>query len=356
MVKKFFVRYFRHIPVCALLIVCLWGFIFYPEKIAQGVTRGITLCVETVIPALFPFMVFASCFAKTALFHFISSKADKITQRLFKVSGVGFTSVVLGLLGGYPIGAKGVNDAFSRGLITQNEAARLFCWCSNPSPAFVISAVGVLMLSSYKSGVLLFASTTLSALTIGFFTRFFTDCEKPYNQRALVFRKEKNIFTRSVSETGKSMLGICGWVLTFSAISALSDAIVPEAGARTFLNCIAEVTAACKTAYEENLSLPLIGAILGFGGLGVIFQIYEYMKSCGLKLRVFLCVKLLNGALAAFYCSLMMKLFPQSTTASVTLSIGNQAIQLSHSIATAIILLITCTVFIIEVDNKRKLC
>ena len=300
-------------------------------------------------------MVFAACFSKTALFRFVSSKADKITQRLFRASGVGFTSVVLGLLGGYPIGAKGVNDAFSRGLITQNEAARLFCWCSNPSPAFVISAVGILMLSSYKSGVLLFASTTLSALTIGFFTRFFAEEKTTINQPPVLCR-EKNIFTRSVSETGEAMLRICSWVLTFSSISALSDAIVPKAGARTFLNCIAEVTSACKTAYEENLSLPLIGAILGFGGLGVIFQIYDYMKSCGLKLRVFLCVKLLNGALTAFYCSVLMKLFPQSTTASVTLSIGNQAIQLSHSIATAIILLITCTVFIIEVDNKRKLC
>ncbi len=355
MVKKLFVRYFRYVPLCALAFVCLWGFILYPEKIAQGVSNGITLCVSTIIPGLFPFMVFSSCFSKTALFHFVSNKADKITQKLFRVSGVGFSSVMLGLLGGYPIGAKGVNDAFSRGLISQNEAARLFCWCSNPSPAFVISAVGVLTLSSYRSGALLFASTTLSALTIGFFTRFFTENKNTLNQ-APAFHKEKNIFTRSVSETGEAMLGICGWVLTFSSISALSDAIVPEAGARTFLNCIAEVTAACKTAYEENLSLPLIGAILGFGGLGVIFQIFGYMKSCGLKLRVFLCIKLLNGALTAFYCSVLMKLFPQSTTASVTLNVGNQALHLSHSIVTAVILLITCTVFIIEVDNKRKLC
>lgn len=355
MVKKFFVRYFRYIPVCALIFVCLWGFILYPEKISQGVTEGINLCVGTVIPALFPFMVFASCFSKTALFHFASAKAEKITQKLFRVSGVGFSSVMLGVLGGYPIGAKSVNDAFSRGLITQNEAARLFCWCSNPSPAFVVSAVGILMLSSYRSGALLFASTTLSALTIGFFTRFFAEDKNECNHPP-AFHREKNIFTRSVSEAGEAMLGICAWVLTFSSISALGDAIVPEAGARTFLNCIAEVTAACKTAYEENLSLPLVGAILGFGGLGVIFQIYGYMKNCGLKLRVFLCVKLINGALTAFYCSLLMRLFPQSTTAAVTLTIGNQALQLSHSIATAVILLIMCTVFIIEVDNKRKLC
>ena len=105
----------------------------------------------------------------------------------------------------------------------------------------------------------------------------------------------------------------------------------------------------------------VVGAVIsewlgGFGGLGVIFQIYGYMKNCGLKLRVFLCVKLINGALTAFYCSLLMRLFPQSTTAAVTLTIGNQALQLSHSIATAVILLIMCTVFIIEVDNKRKLC
>ncbi len=355
MAEKVLKKLLNYIPIGCIALICLWGFIFHPEKIAQGVLRGLVLSAEKVIPSLFPFMVFASCISKTSLFHLISSKSEKITQKIFKVSGVGFSSILLGFLGGYPVGAKGVNDIYFRGLITKNEAQRLFCWCSNPSPAFVISAVGVFMLSSYKSGIILYVSSFLSAITIGFCTRFFhndTINESPIT----VFTQPKNIFTDSVSETSETTLKICGWLLTFCSISSLVEILIPQKGVLVFIQCISEVTFGCENAVAENLSLPLVAAILGFGGFAVIFQILTYMKNCDLPLRVFLCIKALNGALNAFFCSILMRAFPQSTTVSATITAGNQIFPLSHSIITGVILLIMCTVFVLEVDNKRKMC
>ncbi len=355
MAKNYCKRIAKHIPLGIVVLICLWGFIFHPEKIAHGVLKGLILCGEKVVPSLFPFMVFASCVSKTSLFHLISLKAEKITRKIFRISGVGFSSILLGFLGGYPVGAKSVNDIYSQGLITENEARRLFCWCSNPSPAFVISAVGVFMFSSYKSGIILYVSSVLSAFVIGFCTRFFAD-KNENNARHTIFSQPKNIFTDSVSETGETTLGICGWLLTFCAISALAEILIPQKGALVFTKCIAEVTSGCETAAAEGLSLPLAGAILGFGGFAVIFQILTYMKNCGFHLRVFICIKLLNGALNAFFCSVLMKIFPQSISVSATITAGNRIFPISHSIITAVILLIMCTVFILEVDNKRKIC
>ncbi len=355
MAKKFQARLFKYMFTGIIALICLWGFLFHPEKISDGVLRGLNLSVEKVIPSLFPFMVFASCISKSELFYQISSKAEKVTRPLMGISGMGFSSILLGFLGGYPVGAKAVSDIYSRGLITKNEAQRLFCWCSNPSPAFVVSAVGVFMLSSYKRGLILYASALLSAFTIGFCSRFFKGNDVD-NIRPTVFIQPESIFTKAVSETGETVFKICGWLLTFCSISALTEIFIPPKNARLFVKCISEVTLGCENAAAADLGLPVIAAILGFGGFAVIFQIITYLKNCGIPLRVFICVKALNGALNGFFCSLLMKIFPESTTVYATISVGNEMFSVSHSVLTGIILLIMCTVFVIEVDNKRRMC
>lgn len=355
MAKKRLKKFSRYIYVGFIALVCLLGFILYPEKISQGVLKGLTLSVEKVIPSLFPFMVFSSCISKTSLFHLISSKIGKITKKILNISGIGFYSILLGFLGGYPIGANGINDIYTKGLISKNEAQRLFCWCSNPSPAFVISAIGGFMLSSYKSGIILYVSGLLSAFTIGFCTRFFHNNDGTHICTP-AFKQPKNIFTDSVSETSETILKICGWLLTFCSIASLVEVLIPQKGFCLFINCISEVTYGCENAIAAGLPLPVIAAILGFGGFAVMFQILSYMKNCGMPIKVFVCIKALNGALNAFFCSIFMKFFPESTTVSATINAGNQIFPLSHSITTGVILFIMCTVFVLEVDNKRKMC
>ncbi len=355
MAKKMLKKLTAYVPQVIIISMCLWGFIFHPEKIGNSISKGLILTAEKVIPSLFPFMVFASCFSKTYIFHFLSMKAEKITRKIFKISGIGFSAILLGFLGGYPVGPKAVSDAYKKELISESEAQRLFLWCSNPSPAFVISAVGVFMFSSYKSGIILYISSLLSAFVTGFFTRFFADADAEKTKPGL-FSPSQNIFMNSVSETGETMLGICGWLLTSCAIASLAELFIKPKGVLTFINCITEVTSACETASNLLLPLPVVSAILGFGGLAVIFQILTYMKDCKVPVRIFICTKILNGALSAFFCSALLKIFPQSTPVYATITDSNHILPISHNILTAVILLIMCLVFVLEVDNKRKLC
>ena len=355
MIKKTFKKLTVYIPQIFIIVICLWGFIFHPEKIGNGVSKGLILTAQKIIPSLFPFMVFASCLSKTYFFHLLSVKLEKVTRKIFRISGIGFSAVLLGFLGGYPVGAKAVADAYKQELISEDEAGRLFIWCANPSPAFVISAVGVFMFSSYRCGIILYVSSLMSALVMGFFTRFFADT-KTETPKAPSFSPARNIFVNSVSETGETLLGICGWLLTSCAISALSELLIRKKGVLTFINCITEVTSACEIASDISLPLPVVSAILGFGGFAVILQILTYMKTCKVPVRIFICTKILNGALSAFFCSVLLKIFPQSAPVYATITYSDHVLPISHNILTAVILLIMCLVFVLEVDNKRKLC
>lgn len=352
--KKAYDIYIIHIFKIFFILISLVGLIAFPKEIGNGVKSGLLLLGDSIIPALFPFMVFASYIAFSPYSDRISMLLKKPAQKLFSTNGNGLTAVILGILGGYPIGAKTVAEYYQQGLLSANEAHRIIPWCVNPSPAFVITATGTFLLRNTKSGAIIYISVILASLTIGVFNRFIKiDCEK--NEKTNISPlMQKDVFINSVASASKAMLAICGWVLTFSALCAGFDCLTDNEHLSLLIKSIAEVTNGCRLAAEEGLSLPLICAITSFGGFAVIFQVSPYLQICSYNLRVFICWRLLSAALSAFYCSLFIRLFPDAQSVYQVISVADKSFTVSHSISAAVILLITCVVLILEVDNKRK--
>ncbi len=340
------------IVVVALSVLCL---IIFPSEIGNGIKKGLSLSGETLIPALFPFMILSSYIAASPIFIRISKLMEKPSRFLFNVSGEGFISIMLGTIGGYPIGPKTVSELYETGIISKEDSHRLLCWCINPSPSFVITAIGTFMLGNTKSGVLIFLSNLLASFVIGFFVRF-TGKEAQKITPSFLTIKNTDAFISSVSSGSKAMLSVCGWVLTFSAISSALECIIGTGNFSIFIKAMSEVTTGCNSVSQQGFSLPVLSAVTGFGGLAVIFQIAPYVRKCCYDLKAFICMRLLNGALSAFICTGFCKLFPQTTDVLQVLNIGNARLELSHSLIATIFLLITCILLILEVDNKGKVC
>lgn len=353
--KKRYVRIIKLLPALAGVLISGAGLVMHPEETAMGIKKGIILLGENIIPSLFPFMVLSTYISNSQFVELLAKALERPSQKIFKTNGNAIIAVILGFIGGYPIGAKTASEFYAEGKLTDNEVQRLFCWCINPSPAFVITAVGTFMMSNFKSGAILYSSTVLSSLLIGFCTRFFSDNKKSQYLRKDISNR-KNIFVKSVSVGSEAMLSICGWVLTFCAIAALTDIFIPDEKSALFIKSILEVTTGCKYAVSYNLPLPVVSAVLGFGGLAVFFQIRTYMDNCNIHMKTFLCMRLLNSALSAFFCSQLIAVFPESATVFSQITAGNTVFPLSHSITASAILVIMCIVFIFEVDNKRKVC
>lgn len=355
MTKERFLAILKFLPHLVGIIICAAGLIIFPKETAEGIKNGLILLGDNIIPSLFPFMVLSSFVSSSSVIELLAKLLEKPSRKIFRMSGNGSIAVLLGLMGGYPIGAKCTAEFFTNGRLTENEANRLFFWCINPGPAFVITAVGNFMLSDFKAGILLYVSNILSAVSIGFCTRFFCDGKKTVTY-SLKNTNKKDIFVNSVSTGSEAMLGICGWVLTFSAIGGLCNSAIHNENLNIFINTILEVTTGCTYAVNHGLPLPLISAILGFGGFAVFFQVRNYMDTCHVSMKTFLCIRLLNSALSAFFCSRLIKLFPQSISVFSQITVANTLFPLSHSIIGSLILIIMCIVFIFEVDNKRKMC
>lgn len=333
--------------------VCL---IIHPQNTAEGIKNGFLLLGNNLIPALFPFMVFSSYISGSTIAGMISKFLEKPFKFLFRTSGYGIIPFILGALGGYPVGAKTVCEFYESKKISQNDAGRLIYWCINPSPAFLITAVGTFMLGSTKIGFLLYFSCLLSSVTIGFFCRFLSNGELHPIEKQPQNTNRNNIFVKSVSRGSEGMFAICGWVLTFCVLTSLCDALNLPYSISYIIKSVGEVTTGCKNAIASGLSLPVIAGISGFGGFAVICQCATYSSICKVEMKYLICSRLINSALSAIFCSILLKFFPQYENASVVIGTSTASFTLYHSMGATIILITMCALLILEVDNRKKMC
>lgn len=344
----------KYLPSVAAVFFCTIGLLLSPVKIAEGIKDGLTLSGNNLIPSLFPFMVLSSYIVNSSVSDIIAKFLNKPAIKIFKTNGYALCAVLLGFLGGYPIGARAVADFYKQEKISKEQSLSLFLWCVNPGPAFVIISIGTFMYNRMKLGIILYASIVTASLVTGFAVSFFI--KEAYTPPVTIREnKSENIFVNSVKSASQAMLSICSWVLVFSAVGAVVTEYFPLSLGTAFKS-LSEVTTGCLTVAELKLPLPLTGGILGFGGFAILFQITDYLYQCSVKPQFFLCTRILNGALSTFICSLLLKIFPQSIAVFSYITIKGVDFPLYHSISSAILLILMFILFILEVDNKKKVC
>ncbi len=353
--KKYYKTLAKDLPKILFVLSILMIIIIKPATATTGIKNGISLLLTIIIPSLFPFLVLASFIASSKAFYNLSGIFKPFTTKIFKINKNGFIPILMGLTGGYPIGAKVTADLYKSNRLTQNEAERLMLFTVNSGPAFALTAVGTNMLGNSLSGIILYISTILTSLTIGFLCRFLSDKKELEVSNTITCEKAENVFINSVASGASAIINISAWVLTFSCISEIIFTFNLGEKASLFLNAILEVSNGCKVC-SAVVSLPLISAILGFGSFSVICQVSPYLKACNVKMKHFLVSRILNASLSAFFTFNLLKIFPEAVTTSVVLHVNNHPINLSYTIGSSVLLIVMCLIFILQVDNRKKIC
>lgn len=134
-----------------LALALLWN----AAAAAEAVRRGVTLCLTSVIPALFPFFAVSSLLVSLG-----AGDAVRVLERpfraLFRCGGAGAAAFLLGMIGGYPVGASTVAALVRRGDVSLAEGRRLLAFCNNAGPAFIIGVAGLTVFGSARVGAYLY--------------------------------------------------------------------------------------------------------------------------------------------------------------------------------------------------------
>ncbi|MBQ4039560.1 MAG: hypothetical protein IJC91_00370 [Oscillospiraceae bacterium] len=347
-----------YLAVCA---VCTLGlaalFVALPQYSSQGVKSGLLICAQTVVPSLFPFCVLSSFFVKTGLCSALGRLISPFTKKLFALPGEAGGIMIMGLCGGFPVGASMTAALLEDGVLSRNDANRLMMFCVNAGPAFVIGAVGAGMLGSVKAGVILFLSLSAASLAVGFLTRFIPrkeDEEQNVTNRCVQAQPIRDALPSAVADGTKAMISICAWVVLFSCLLEYVPLLGLSRETDILLNCVLEVTRGCVSLAELG-NIPVLAAALGWSGLSVHCQVMRYVKAAQVPFLHFVCARIINGALACVICAGLLKVFPCTVT-TFAQNVQTVPIAFSFSAPAAAAMLFMGALLILELDSKRKKC
>lgn len=305
----------------ALLLLSL---MLFPQESVAAAKDGVELCLNVILPSLFPFFVLSTLCVELGLIQGLGRLLERVMYPLFRVNGACSVAFLLGIVGGYPVGARTAIELYEKGQCTKTEAERLLSFCNNSGPAFILGVVGAGIFASSTAGLWLYGAHVAASVLVGLLFRFYGArgegaCRLQSSTISVTGFAEA--FTGSVKNAFYGTLNICGFVIFFTVlirllfltgvITVLATGItwllqgfgMQQSWAEGLLSGIIEMTSGVWTLRDVAGTLGnrlcMAAFILGWAGLSVHCQVLSFIGSSGLSTRTYFFGKLLHGLISA---------------------------------------------------------
>ena len=328
----------------AALLTAVVALVLAPQESMAGASNGLALCGNVIIPSLFPFLILSALAVELGFAARLGRLFEPIMRPLFRVNGACACALVLGFIGGYPVGARTAINLFESKLCSRTEAQRLLAFCNNSGPAFIFGVIGAGIFSDSRTGLLLYLIHALASLCVGLVFRFYGhEKSSPSRTHPSPIRTVRfsSAFTGSVASALQSTLGICAFVVFFSVVislltrfgilsslatllaSLLSPFGMTEEWASYLLTGLLELSSgvwSLSGAGSWNGKLSMAAFMLGWAGLSVHCQVLSFLTESGLSMDTYLGGKALHAVFSAALTALVLRLFPLSQPVSAYLN------------------------------------
>lgn len=305
---------------CTACLIILFGagLILCTKGVSAAASNAIGLCCRVVIPSLFPFLVLSSLCLSTGVGEYLSRRMARPMELFFRLPGSCAPALVLGMIGGYPVGARTAFDLYDRRLCSREETSRLLVFCSCCGPAFLCSAVGAAIFSSVEAGLLLWICHIAAALIIGLVQGRFLPI--PHRSSKATARLQHlpfaRTFTQAVSTSFQTILNVCGFVIFFAALMTLLEEIglfdaaaralffLPQGMTDPLLRGLMEMTGGTAAlTHAHSLTFPqamaLASLIAGWGGFSVHAQVLSLREDRDIPMAPYFMGKTFHALLSA---------------------------------------------------------
>lgn len=195
-----------------------------------------------------------------------------LLRRIYALPQAGAAPVVLGLTGGYPVGAAVCASLLREGRLSASDARREALFCSCASPGFCIALAGVTLFGSAKTGALLYGIQAVSALLTGIFVSRGTENGQtiPVSSEPSDSRPFSVAFCSAVRHAAAVSLDVTAFLVTFSVVLTLMEPAFSRAPALRLLSGLLELTSGLATLsgafLPKNTLFVLVSFLLAFGG------------------------------------------------------------------------------------------
>ena len=334
-----------------------------PEAAARGFAGGTALCLQSVLPALFPFFVVCELLTAAPPPAVLLRPMQRVLGR---ASAETARALLLSWVGGYAVCARLAGQLYGAGRITRRDAALLQVLGCCSGPGFVIGCVGGALLGNVRLGVVLytaqiganlgagavcqllshivganivrpsswrgcaFPERPLTSETARVRTMFApTDCTREVSGRSKVLSPTRcggsllaegtKGLPQAISSAVTSSLSVCGCVVFFRIVGAVLLAVLPLPP--TAVSAALEVSAGCADFAALGGAAALYGCCACLSVLGVsVWAQLRLFAGAAYRPRLLVFSRAVHLVLLQLLVRVCAQLLPGSVTACSTLA------------------------------------
>ena len=257
---------------------------------------------------------------------------------IFNVPGEGSFAFLMGIISGYPTGAKIVSNLKEKKICNDVECERLIAFTNNSGPLFIVGTVGSGLFGNSTIGFLLLFTHILACISVGILFRFWKGDKSKKHRNSNIddipgmvsVENLGEVLGSSIKNSINTIVMIGGFVVLFSVINSMLDnthffdiltAIfspifnllgLPNSLCDSIFSGIIELTnGVSKVCAIPNkaisINITICAFLLGFGGLSILLQVLSITSKSNISIKPYIIGKLLHACFAAFYTFLILK-------------------------------------------------
>lgn len=333
------VYHLKNILKICFFFLTLCFLLFFSKENFHSVKTSVTIFLNSIIPSLFPFIFFTEIILKTNLVHLLTKLFGNLITKIFKVNKEAVSSVIIGFLCGFPMGAKTVSTLYQDNKITKKDAHILLSFVNNCNPAFILSTIGLGIFGNIQIGWILLISHVTSAILVGIMSsiKYHQQTNNIIHKNGINCKKNKKIITSTQKNTSNSFIhpidffaiiktsitntfitlgNVLGFMVLFNLLANLMTVLLQKFlipnEILAFLSGIFEITNGCNQVYSlsipTNIKVCTISFLLGFSGFCILCQIFSTIHEQNFKFSHLIKSKLLQGILSFILTYLILKI------------------------------------------------
>lgn len=303
-------------------LIMLAFLLVFPDTSFTCAASGLMLWFETLLPSLLPFMIISNLLIKTDLLKNWIRVPAGLWHHFFALSCDGAYALILGLVCGYPMGAKVTADLYREKRISKREAEYLLTFANHPGPSFLSSYV---CLQTLGQKALILPTYCIIYLANYLCCLFFrkkadrqavaSDLDRPEgNEKEISVQSPLGeILDTSIMNGFESITKLGGYIILFSVFQGVIKKVLAPFGPVMYLMCgITEmttgITTLAGTGWSLTLLYPMLLGITAFGGICIAAQTKSMLAGTDLSFGPYIWAKLLNFILTGLLAFLFIKI------------------------------------------------
>lgn len=309
----------ENILIVVVLSVFFVLLFVFSKDISSSIIFSISIWKDNLLPSLFPFFVMSDLLLAYGFVDIISFFLGAIMTKWFYLPKDAAFAFFVSLFSGFPSGSKYVNDLLNAKKISIEDANYLIMFTHFANPFFIVTTIGLFLLSNVKAGYIILISHILSNIIVAFIFRkkkVILNNDNNYKKAFYLSSPDKpfiTILTNSIFKSFKTLVNMLGIIMIFLMITTIIKKIIPVRGITNgLLSGFLEMTQGVKYISSLDISLPIkasiLSAIVSFSGLSVHFQVKSIIDGTDIKYSNFLKARVVQSFISFFLTLAIFKI------------------------------------------------